>query len=398
MKDNKTSPDNILNSLDSLTSIETINKKEKHNNKNKIVNTLKSLIKNLNFFGKKTDNDKLKKEYGGNDRRDSNVSENVHCSDKNHTVNSMEPFTNLPKKKADNDKSKGHDDSDRSNSDILANVAEYFKNKKYVDKEKDRNSIVYLDAKSCSFTDLREFFNITTDNDKQQADNFNLSENAVDVYKNNTDRLFSYLFKAFNKKIDNGKQRPKSISIRQKFLETNNSKNHTKSKAFVRELLFGLARTKMDKSVKFGRVELSDSDVREDKGWIVNSLPDNSNGSDKNNIAYLLNLFNSIETFNKKEKHGSNGSNNLKSGNADGRDKNNIVNLLNSFTDLLDKKTDNDKSKKNTVIVAANVDGSDKNNMVNLLDSIADCFDKKTAKSKKEHGAINSKNHITKSN
>ncbi|CAJ0649569.1 2962_t:CDS:1 [Entrophospora sp. SA101] len=167
---------------------------------------------------------------------------------------------------------------------------------------------------------------------------------------------------------------------------------------------------------------------------------------DKNNIAYLLDSFNSIETFNKKEKHDSNGSNNLTSGNADGSDKNNIVNLLNSFTDLLDKKTDNDKSKKKhsgsgskNSNASENVDGSDKNNMVNLLDSIADCFDKKTAKSKKEHGsdrsncyknnifyldekidndkqrpksilkklnqikqkllkAINSKNHITKSN
>ncbi|CAH1768581.1 4252_t:CDS:2, partial [Entrophospora sp. SA101] len=75
------------------------------------------------------------------------------------------------------------------------------------------------------------FFNKTTDNDKQQADNFNLPEKAVDVYKNNnTVRLFIGLFKAFNEKIGNGKQRPKSISIRQNFLETNNSKNYTKPK------------------------------------------------------------------------------------------------------------------------------------------------------------------------
>ncbi|CAH1769159.1 6131_t:CDS:1, partial [Entrophospora sp. SA101] len=182
MKGNKISihPDNILNSLDS---IETFNKKEKHNNKNKVVNILKSFIKNLSE--KKTDDDKSKK---------------------------------------------GHGDSDRSNSNISANVDNFFKKKEYGDKEGDRNNIVYLDIQSDSFTDLREFFNKTTDNDKQQADNFNLSENANDIYKNNMVHLFSYLFKAFNEKIDNGKQCPKSISIRQKFLETNNSKNHTKPK------------------------------------------------------------------------------------------------------------------------------------------------------------------------
>nr|CAG8636431.1 3529_t:CDS:1 [Entrophospora candida] len=249
MKDNKISPKTILNSLDSLTSTETINKKEKHNNKNKIVNILKSFIKNLNFFGKKTDNDKPKEEYGGSDRSDSNVSENVDCSDKNKIakVNPFDPFTNLPEKKADNDKPKEeYGGSDRSDSNISANVENFFKKKEYGDKEADKNNIVYLDAKSNSFTDLSEFFNIITDNDKQQANNFNLSENADDIYKNNTGRLFSYLFKTFNKKIDNGKQRPKSILIRQKFLETNNSKNYTKPKAFVRELLFGLARTKVN--------------------------------------------------------------------------------------------------------------------------------------------------------
>ncbi|CAJ0874755.1 16251_t:CDS:2, partial [Entrophospora sp. SA101] len=155
MKGNKISihPDNILNSLDS---IETFNKKEKHNNKNKVVNILKSFIKNLSE--KKTDDDKSKK---------------------------------------------GHGDSDRSNSNISANVDNFFKKKEYGDKEGDRNNIVYLDIQSDSFTDLREFFNKTTDNDKQQADNFNLSENANDIYKNNMVHLFSYLFKAFNEKIDN---------------------------------------------------------------------------------------------------------------------------------------------------------------------------------------------------
>ncbi|CAJ0823578.1 21339_t:CDS:2 [Entrophospora sp. SA101] len=207
MKDNKISPDNILNSLDSLTSIETINKKEKHNNKNKIVNILKSFIKNLNFFGKKTDNGKPKEEYGGSDRSDSKVSENVDCSDKNKIVKviTLDSLTNLSEKKTDDDKSKeGHGDSDRSNSNIPANVDNFFKKKIYVDKERDKNSIVYIDAKKNSFTDLNEFFNKTTDNDKQQADNFNLPEKAVDVYKNNnTVRLFIGLFKAFNEKIGN---------------------------------------------------------------------------------------------------------------------------------------------------------------------------------------------------
>ncbi|CAJ0645622.1 16294_t:CDS:2, partial [Entrophospora sp. SA101] len=94
--------------------------------------------------------------------------------------------------------------NDRSNSNIPANVDNFFKKKIYVDKERDKNSIVYIDAKKNSFTDLNEFFNKTTDNDKQQADNFNLPEKAVDVYKNNnTVRLFIGLFKAFNEKIGN---------------------------------------------------------------------------------------------------------------------------------------------------------------------------------------------------